>query len=70
MLDLWGGNNKNKDMYKGFFQNFNFVIGASYNRFNQIDDIVVPLEAKVGKLIKADDVLKAGEELSKVATIN
>ena len=47
-----------------------FSIGASYNRFNQIDDIVVPLEAKVGKLIKADDVLKAGEELSKVATIN
>ena len=46
------------------------MIGASYNRFNQIDDIVVPLEAKVGKLIKADDVLKAGEELSKVATIN
>lgn len=70
MLDLWGGNNKNKDLYKGFFQNFNFVIGASYNRFNQIDDIVVPLEAKVGKLIKADDVLKAGEELSKVAKIN
>ena len=33
MLDLWGGNNKNKDLYKGFFQNFNFVIGASYNRF-------------------------------------
>ena len=46
------------------------MIGASYNRFNQIGDIVVPLEAKVGKLIKADDVLKAGEELSKVATIN
>ena len=65
MIDLWGGNNKNKDLYKSFFQGFNFVITTNYNRFNQIDDIVIPLEAKVGKLVNTDEFIKTGEKISK-----
>ena len=65
IIDLWGGNNKNKNLYKEFFQGFNFVISTSYNRFNQIDGIVIPLEAKVGKLINAGDLFKTGKDISK-----